>query len=180
MSTVGPSPSSQTTNPWNPSPRRTLQICQPAYSACYCTSRAMIIPSVTAPVRKWPCLTHSLSSAPVLDPTSHWTSPSTMLACPQRGRKHTNKPLWATPRCMLLPTWSSLVGLTTSRWSPIHYAHTGNTMRSSLSKMALSYVQKPHCPSVRKGEDATATPPVPSRNHQSTVVCLWMCLLAGH
>ena len=31
--------------------------------------------------------------SPHPDPTSHWTSPSTMLACPQRGRKHSNKPL---------------------------------------------------------------------------------------
>ena len=31
-----------------------------------------------------------------------------------------------------------------------------------------------------KGEDATTTPPVPSRNHQSAVVHAWMCLLAGH
>ena len=56
-------------------------------------SRAMITPSVTALVRKWPCLTHSLSLVHVLDLTSHWTSPSTMLACLQRGRKHSNKPL---------------------------------------------------------------------------------------
>ena len=33
---------------------------------------------------------------------------------------------------------------------------------------ASYYVEKP----VRKGEDTTATPPVPSRNHQSTVVHL--------
>ena len=82
MSTVGLSPSSQTTSPWNPSPRRIWQTCQPVCSACYCTSRAMIAPSVTAPVKKWPYLTHSLSSVHVLDPTSHWTSPSTMLTCP--------------------------------------------------------------------------------------------------
>ena len=63
MSMVGLSPSSQTTNPWNPSPRRTWQTHQPAYSTCYCTSRAMITPSVTALVRKWSCLTHSLGSA---------------------------------------------------------------------------------------------------------------------
>ena len=33
---------------------------------------------------------------------------------------------------------------------------------------------------IRRGEDTTATPPVPSRNHQSTVVHSWMCLLAVH
>ena len=38
----------------------------------------------------------------------------------------------------------------------------------------------PHCPSIRMGEDTIATPPVPARNHQSTVVHLWMCLLARH
>ena len=40
--------------------------------------------------------------------------------------------------------------------------------------------KSPHHPAIRKGEDATATPPVPSRNHQSPVVCSWMCLLARH
>ena len=82
MPAVGLSPLSQTTSTWNPSPRRTLQTHQPICSACYCTSRATITPSVTAPVRKWPCLTHSLSSVNILDLTSHWTLPSTMLACP--------------------------------------------------------------------------------------------------
>ena len=39
-------------------------------------------------------LSNTLSgSAPVLDLTSNWTLPSTMLTCPQRGRKHSNKPL---------------------------------------------------------------------------------------
>ena len=85
----------------NPSPRRTWQTHQPICSTCYCASRAMIIPSVTALVRKWPCPTHSLGSVQVLDLISCWTLPSTMLACPQRGRKHSNKPLLATPRCML-------------------------------------------------------------------------------
>ena len=28
--------------------------------------------------------------------------------------------------------------------------------------------------------DTTTTSPAPSRNHQSPVVCVWMCLLAGH
>ena len=69
------------------------QTHQPICSACYCTCRATITSSVTTPVRKWPYPTHSLGSVHVLDPTSHWTSPSTMLACPQRGRKHSNKPL---------------------------------------------------------------------------------------
>ena len=35
-------------------------------------------------------------------------------------------------------------------------------------------------PPIREGEDTTATPLVQSRNHQSPVVCTWMCLLAGH
>ena len=38
----------------------------------------------------------------------------------------------------------------------------------------------PHCPSIRMGENTTATPPVPPRNHWSTVVHLWMCLLFRH
>ena len=92
-SMVDPLPLSQTTSPWNPSPRRTWQTCQPSCSACYCASRAMIILSVTSPVRKWPCLTHSLISVHVLALTSHWTLPFTMLACPQSGRKHSNKAL---------------------------------------------------------------------------------------
>ena len=143
MSMIGLSSSSQTTSPWNPSPRRTWQTCQPTWSTCYCASRAMITPSVTAPVRRWPCLTHSLSSVHVLDLTYHWTLPSTMLACPQRGRKHSNKPLWATPRCMPPLTWSSLVGLMPSRQSLAHYTCTGNIRRPSLWKTALSYVEKP-------------------------------------
>ena len=49
--------------------------------------------TITALVRKWPCPTCSLGSAHVLDPTFHWTLPCTMLACPQRGRKHSNRPL---------------------------------------------------------------------------------------
>ena len=110
MSMVGLSPSSQTTNPCNPSPRRTWQTHQPICSACYCASRAMIIPSITALVRKWSCLTHSLSSAPILDLTYCWTSPSTMLACPQRGRKHSNKLLLATNKMhalanMIITSW---------------------------------------------------------------------------
>ena len=40
--------------------------------------------------------------------------------------------------------------------------------------------RSPHHPSVRTGEDTTAIPPVPSRNHLSPVVHVWMCLLAGH
>ena len=40
--------------------------------------------------------------------------------------------------------------------------------------------RSPHHSSVKKGEGTTATPPVPSRNHQSLVVPTWMCLLAGH
>ena len=73
--------------------QRTWQTCQPICSTCYCASRAMITPSVTAPVRRWPYPTHSLSSVHILDLTSHWTLPSTMLTCPQRGRKHSNKSL---------------------------------------------------------------------------------------
>ena len=59
MSMVGFLPSSQTTSPWNPSPRRNWQTCKPICSACYCASRAKITPSITIPVRKWPCLTLS-------------------------------------------------------------------------------------------------------------------------
>ena len=149
---VGLSSFSQTTSTWNPSPRRTWQTHQPACSACYCASGAMTTPFVTTPVSKWPCLTHSLSSVYILDLTSHWTSPSTMLACPQRGRKHSNKPLWATLTCMLLPTWSSLVGLMTSRWSLTCYSHTGNIVRPSPLKMALSYMEKPSSSLHQKGE----------------------------
>ena len=58
---VDPLPSNQTTSPWNPSPRRTCQTCQPGSSPCYCSSRAMITSSATTPLRKWPCLTPSLS-----------------------------------------------------------------------------------------------------------------------
>ena len=83
----------QTTSPWNASPKRTWQTCQPGCSTCYCTSRAMTTSSVTTPVRKWPCLTPSLTSVHILAPTFHWTLPFTMLTCPQSRRKHFNKPL---------------------------------------------------------------------------------------
>ena len=169
---VGLSSSSQTTSPWNPSPRRTWHTCQPTCSACYCTSRAMITPSVTAPVRKWPCLTHSVSSAHILDLTSWWTLPSTKLACPQRGRKHSNKSLWVTLRCM--PSQHDHHGLapTTSRWSLTHYAHTGNIKRPWLLKMASSYVEKPSSSLHQKGRgyysNSTSSikkPPKPSCLH---------------
>ena len=55
-SMVDPLPLNQTTSPWNPSPRRTWQTHQPSCSACYCASRAMTTLSITASVRKWPCL----------------------------------------------------------------------------------------------------------------------------
>ena len=148
---VGLSPSSKTASPWNPSPRRTWQTHQPICRMCYCTSRAMITPSVTTPVRRWPCPTHSLGSAHILDLTSCWTLPSTMLAFPQRGRKHSNKSLWATSRCMPSPTWSSLVGLMTSRQSLTCYAHTGNIRRLSPLEMALSYMEKPSLSHHSKG-----------------------------
>ena len=60
------------------------------------------------------------------------------------------------------------------------YTHTGNIMRPSPWKTDLSYVEKPSLPPIRKGEDTTAIPPVPSRNHQSPVVHAWICLRAGH
>ena len=113
--------------------------------------QATITPSITAPARKWPCLKHSISSVHVLDLTSHWILPSTMLDCSQRGRKHSNKPLWATLRCMLSLTWSSLVGRMTSRWFLACYAHTDNIARPSLLKMALSYVEKPSSSLCQKG-----------------------------
>ena len=75
---VGLSTSSQTTSPWNPSPRRTWQAHQPTCSACYCTFRATITPSFTAPVRKWPCLTHCLlvqATSWTWHPTGHCHPP---------------------------------------------------------------------------------------------------------
>ena len=87
-------------------------------------------------------------------------------------RKHSNKPLWATPRCVLLPTWSSLVGLMTSRQSLTHYTHTGNIGRPSPLKMALSYMEKPSSSLCQKGRgyysNSTSSikePPKPSCLH---------------
>ena len=40
--------------------------------------------------------------------------------------------------------------------------------------------RSPHCPSFGKGESATTTPPVSSRDHQSPVACMWMHFLAWH
>ena len=51
------------------------------YTIHYHPSKEMALPN------------NSLGSVHVLDLTSHWTLPSTMLACPQRGRKHSIKPL---------------------------------------------------------------------------------------
>ena len=65
---VDPLPLNQITSLWNPSPRRTWQTCQPSCNACYCASRAMNTFSVTALVRKWPCLTPFLASVHVLAP----------------------------------------------------------------------------------------------------------------
>ena len=42
MSTVGLLQSSQTISPWNPSPRRTWQTCQPTCSTCYCAYNSTI------------------------------------------------------------------------------------------------------------------------------------------
>ena len=124
------------------------------------------------PSKKKPCQTHSLGSVHVLDPTSHWTSPSTMLTCPQRGRKHSSKLLWAILRCMFLLTCWSLVGLMTSRQFLTHYANTGNIMRPSPLKMALSYVEKPSSSLHQKGRgyynNSTSSikePPKPSCLH---------------
>ena len=103
-----------------------------------------------------------------------------MLACPQRGRKHTSKPLWVTPRCVLLLTWSSLVGLMTSRQSLTCYAHTGNIRRPSPLKMALSYMEKPSSFLHQKGRGCYSNSSSSIRNHQSPVVGTWMCLLARH
>ena len=176
---VGLLPLSQTTSPWNSSPRRTWQTHHLICSTCYCTSRAMITSSITAPVRKWPCLTHSLSSVHVLDLTSHWTLPSTMLACPHRGRKHSKslcEEPWDACSCQhdhWLTWWhqggpSPVMPKLATLQDPHHGRWPCPTWRS------------PHHPSVRMGEGPTTTPPVPSRNHQSPVVHIWMCLLGRH
>ena len=93
MSMAGPSPSSQTTSPWNPSPRRTWQICQPTCSTFYCTSMAMITPSITTLVRRWPCPTHSLSSVHKAIEEAVWQCET----CTQFQAQNAAAPLTPTP-----------------------------------------------------------------------------------
>ena len=121
------------------------------------------------PVRKWCCLMPPLASVHILPPTSHWRLPFIMLACPQTGRKHFNKPSWVIQGCMPLLTSSSLLGPLTSRRSLTPYIHTGNIMRPSPLKMALSYVGKPSLFLLRKGRkyytSSTKGSPNPSCLH---------------
>ena len=139
------------------------------YTICYCPSKEMALPHAL-----------SLTSVHVLALTSHWTLPFIMLTCPQSGRKHFNKPSWVILRCMPLPTSSSPVGHMTSRRFLTPCILTGNIMRPSPSKMALSAVEKSCCSSFRKGENTTPTTLVPSRNHQIPVAHMWMYLLAWY
>ena len=174
---VGLSPLSQTTNPWNPSLRRTWQTCQPICSTCYCTSRAMITPSVTIQVRKWPCLAHSLGSAPILDPTYCWTSPSTMLACPPERKEAFQQAFVSNPKMhalakMIITGWTDNIKVVPyplcpywqHSWDPHHHRWPHPMWKS------------PHHASIRKAEGATTALPVPPRNHQSTVVCTCGCV----
>ena len=173
-------PLSQTTSPWNPSPRRTWQTHQPICSTCYCTSRATITPSATTPVRKWPCsdtrLVQSTSwtwhpaghchppCSPV--PREEGSIPTSLCEQPWDAHCHWHDHHW-------LAQWHQgssvpVTPLLATSWNPHHWRWHCPMWRS------------PHCPSIRKGEDATTTPPIPSRNHQSLVVHTWMCLLARH
>ena len=134
----------------------------------------MITPSVTAPVRRWPCLTHSLDSVHILDLTSHGTLPSTMLAVPFQQTFVSN------PKMCALTDMIITVGPMTSRCSLTHYAHTGNIARPSPWKMALSYMEKSSSSLCQKGRgyysnsnSSIKEPPKPS-------FCTWMCLLARH
>ena len=119
-------PLSQTTNPWNPSPRITWQTHQPACSACYCTYRATITLFITTPIRKWPCLTHSVSSVHALDLTSaspHYPqlngfteacvkSVKHALQCAKYSGAHPQLALlvlWATPIDAKLPSPAELL-----------------------------------------------------------------------
>ena len=83
------------------------------------------------------------------------------------------------------PKMSTLADMIITGWPnnikavPTCYTHTGNIVRPSSLKMALSYVENPSLSSVTKGDDATTTPPVPSRNHQIPDVHMWMCLLTS-
>ena len=180
-SMVDPLPSNQTTSPWNPSPRRTWQTCQPGCSTCYCTSRAMTTSFITAPVRKRSCLMPSHASVHILTLTSHWTLPFIMLTCPQGGRKHFNKALheWS---------WDAL-----SCWHHHHQLARGHQGSSLPFMPLLAALWDPHywrwsCPpwksfhgfSFRKGENTTTTTPVPSRNPQSPVAHTWMYLLTWY
>ena len=180
MSMVGLSPLSQTTSPWNPSPRKTWQTHQPICSACYCASKATITLSITALVRKWPYPTHSLGS--VLSwtqhPTGHCHPPCSPVPTEEESIP-TSLCEWPWDACSCqhdhhwLAQWhqggpSSVTPILATLWDPHHQRWPCLMWRS------------PHHPSTRKGEDVTATPPVPSRNHQSTVVHSWMCLLARH
>ena len=180
MSMVDPLPSNQTTTPWNPSPRRTWQTCQPGCSACYCTSRAMITSSITTPVWKWPAW-HPLllqSTSWPWHPTGHCHSPC--LPVPRvEGSLSTSLHEWSWDACSCrhhhhwLARWhkgspSPITPLLATPWDPHHWRWPCPPWRS------------PHCSSFRKGESTTITPPVPSRNHQSPVAHMQIHLLAWH
>ena len=134
---------------------------------------------VTAPVRKWPCLTPSLTSVHILVLTSHWTLQFIMPACLQARRKHFSKPLWLMQRCVPLLTSSSLVGQMTSRRFLIPYVLTGNIVRPSLLKMALSSVEKPLLFLLQKGREyyTNYTSSIKESPNPSCS-CMWMYLLA--
>ena len=175
---VGLLPLSQTTSPWNPSPRRTWQTCQAICSACYCASMAMITLSITTPVRRWPCPTHSLGSVHVLDqhPTGHChppclhvpreegSIPTSLCEQPQYARSHQHDHHW-------LAWWhqgssSPVMPILATLWDP-HYW-----------KWPCPMWRSPHHPSIRKGEDATTTLQVPSRESPKPI-CLHVDVSSG-
>ena len=138
------------------------------YTIHYCPSKEMVLPDTFSQFSPHP------GPNILLDIAIHH-------ACLSPERKEAFQQAFViNPEMHTLTDMIITGGQMTSMWFITCYAHTGNIRRPSPSKMALSCMEKPSSSLHQKGEDATATPPVPSRNHQSPVVHGWMCLLARH
>ena len=148
---VDPLPLNQTTRPWNPSPRRIWHTCQPSYSACYCASRAMTTLSITTPVK--------MALPDTLSCFSPCPCPDTLLdiaihhACLSPEWKGTFQQAFMSDPEMhaltnIIISWPNDIKVVPC---PLH--PTDNIMRPSLSKMALSSVEKPSLFLLWKGRE---------------------------
>ena len=178
---VGLSPLGQTTSPWNPSPRKNLAD-MPAhlqhmllhlqgydYTICYCPGKEMALPDTFS----W-FSPHPGPNIP-LDIAIHHV-------CLSLERKEAFQQAFVSN-----PEMCALADMIITGWPddikvvPCPLCRCWQHQETLMIEDGLVlHGRSPHCPFIRMGKDTTATPPSPSRNHQSPVVCTWMCLLAGH